>query len=687
MDKDFDFEKDLDFDADAFLESDDFDADIDLSQFSDLDLDADSDQPLPQDGEDELNLDDLDALLGEEPVATPLRPELPLSDEEEEDLEPQEPEFELEDFDLEQEEDLGEEFGDEPDFPDGLFGKKADIYQNAPQEPEEFPEEPDFPSETELPQEELPEEPAEEPEVPQEQPEERRPRRERKPREPKQREEKAPREHKPNALTKLFDLYFGPVVDKEQFQKITNDPAKPRRRRKSKQQIFKEVYLPPIIACVALIMVLAFVIGAISNAIDQKQLKADQEKQQLQESLDQAQQEQAEYQAVMNRAAELALSYNYDDAISVLESFSGYANYPEMATKRAEYVTARDSMVEYKDASQLVNLSFHPLIVDTARAFADVENGGSYNKNFVTVGEFQKILEQLYTNNYVLVDFNSFVGVTQTISGEDQFQMSSILLPSGKKPIMITETLMGYYQYMVDPDRDGTPDAKGAGFANKLVLDDYGNIKAAYVDASGNNLVGDYDLVPILENFIAQHPDFSYKGARAILATTGDEGIFGYRCNTSFVSSKGNEYYEQEKAGAQTIVNALKQKGYTLASFTYGNANYRNLNATQISADLQSWTSQITPIIGDIDVFVFARGVDLSDYTGAAYKAMYQTGFRYFISSGKTGSTTINNTYVHQNRLMVTGEYMAWYSDRFKDLFDSNLVLDMAARGDVPKSG
>lgn len=672
MDKDFDFEKDLDFDAEAFLDGDDFDGDIDLSEFSDIDLGQDA----ADDGD--LDLGDLDSLLDDGEVPAPRRSFTRQEPEEEE-----EPDFDLDQFRDEAMDAPQEDFGDEQDFPDGLFGKRADIYRNAPQNsPEEMMEE-DLPQEPEEPP--IPQEP--EDEVQQEE----RPRRPRPAREPKPpKEPKEPKEPKariPNPFTKLFDLYFGPVLNKDQFQEVASDPTKPRRRRKSRQQIFKEVYLPPIIACVALVLMLAFVIGSISNAIDQKQRKADQEKQQLQESLDQVEQEKAEYQSVMARAAELALTYNYDDAISVLENFSGYANFPEMATRRAEYVTARDSMVEYKDASKLPNLSFHPLIVDTARAFADEENGGSYNKNFVTVGEFQKILEQLYANDYVLVDFNSFVGVTQTISGEDQFQMSSILLPSGKKPFMLTETLMGYYQYMVDPDKDGTPDAKGAGFANKLVLDDYGNIKAAYVDASGANQVGDYDLVPILENFIAEHPDFSYKGARAILATTGEEGIFGYRCNTAFVSTRGNEYYEQEKAGAQTIVNALKQKGYTLAAFTYGNANYRQLNATQISADLQSWTSQITPIIGDIDVFVYARGVDLSDYTGSAYKAMYQTGFRYFIASGKEASTTINTNYVHQNRLMVTGEYMAWYPDRFKDLFDCNLVLDMTARGSVPKSG
>ena len=54
---------------------------------------------------------------------------------------------------------------------------------------------------------------------------------------------------------------------------------------------------------------------------------------------------------------------------------------------------------------------------------------------------------------------------------------------------------------------------------------------------SVEKLGGQIDFVPILEDFIAEHPDFSYQGARAILAVTGHEGVFGYRCNTSYISS------------------------------------------------------------------------------------------------------------------------------------------------------
>lgn len=672
MEKDFDFEKELGFDPSAFLDGEDgFDADIDLSEFSDEELGLTGEETTAAELEDEpeLDLDDLDTLLAEEtsPVPATSHDSFPDVDADEE------PEFDesvFEDPDFSEQDPFpedAEDFGEEPDFPDGLFGKRANIYQNAATE--QAPAEDAFLDE-ELPEDSVAEEPQSE--QPQNVSHER-PHRERKSRAPRE-----PKEHKPNVFTKLFDLYFGPVLNKEQQEQVMESSNPRRRRRKSKQQIFKEVYLPPIIACVALVLMMSFVIGSISNAIDRKRITDAQKEQEIQASINQAEQEEAEYRQILEEAADLALRYDYQAAADKLESFSGYSTSTEMQALRAQYITALGTMVEYKDPSTLPNLSFQPLMVDATVGVADEKLGGQYNKNFVTVDEFRKILEELYSNGYVLVDFDSFIQVSQTVSGDDQFITKSILLPNGKKPVMITETMVSYYQYMVDSHA----------FASRLVLDSNGDIKAEYTDASGNTQVGNYDLVPILEEFIAEHPDFSYQGARAILAPTGDEGIFGYRCNTSYISSKGNDWYEQEKAGAITIVNALKQKGYTLGCYTYANDDYRQLNATQISANLQSWTQQIAPIIGDIDVFVYAKGTDISDYTGTAFKSMYTTGFRYFIASGKTASTTVNNTYVHQNRLMVTGEYMRHYSDRFTDLFDCNRVLDLTARGgDVPKSG
>lgn len=497
---------------------------------------------------------------------------------------------------------------------------------------------------------------------------------------------KLPKLKMPNFFGKFYDLYFAPVLHKELVEEPMDSDNPRRRRRKTKGQIFKEVYLPPILVCVSLILVLTFVIGSLSNVIDRRRIEKQNQQSQLDASLSQAEQLEAQSQEIVAEAERLAAGYDYDKAIEKLESVGDLTQHPDIASKRAEYETAKSALVEYKDPTLIPNLSFHVLIEDMTRAKADTEFGGSYNKNFVTTGEFSKILNQLYNNGYVLVDFNSFVSAQTDLEGNEKFMVKSIMLPEGKKPVMLTETMVNYFAYMVDGDGDGKADAKGDGFANKLVVDANGDIKAEYIDAAGQTLTGNYDFVPILEDFISQHPDFCYQGARAILAVTGHEGVFGYRCNTAYISSVSQQYYDEQVAGAKTITNALRDKGYTIACYTYKNDAYGKLSAAQIQADLQSWASQVVNVIGQVDTFVFAKQSRLTDYGdgNAAFRAMYTSGFRYFISNDQSPLTEINDTYVRQNRLMVTGENMQHKSSQFSGLFDTNAVLELSTRGSVP---
>lgn len=87
-----------------------------------------------------------------------------------------------------------------------------------------------------------------------------------------------------------------------------------------------------------------------------------------------------------------------------------------------------------------------------------------------------------------------------------------------------------------------------------------------------------------------------------------------------------------------------------------------------------------------MDTFVFAKQSRLTDYGdgNAAFRAMYTSGFRYFISNDQSPLTEINDTYVRQNRLMVTGENMQHKSSQFSGLFDTNAVLELSTRGSVP---
>ena len=464
------------------------------------------------------------------------------------------------------------------------------------------------------------------------------------------------------------------------------DPNNPRRRRrkKSKLQKFKEGLLPTIIAGVALILILTFVIGSISGAIQRAKEEREQAALESQAAENEAARLDAEAQSIMDQAAVLAAGYDYDAAIDLLDSFSGdQSKYQGMITQKASYDDLQATMQEFSDPSQIPNLSFHVLIADPARAWKDANYGGQYNRNFVTTEEFSKILDQLYANNYVLVDYDSFITMSPDLDGNNVYMKNSIYLPEGKKPVMITETMVNYFAYMIDPDKNGTPDANGGGFASKLIVDASGDIKAEMVNAEGQTVVGDYDLVPILESFIKEHPDFSYRGARATLAVTGDEGVFGYRCNTSYVQNYGNDFYEQECANAKKIVQALRDKGYTIACYSYSNENYRDLNAQQIKEDIQKWQSQTVPVVGDVDIIVFARGTDIDDYSGAKFKVLQDAGFGIMVNSGNAAYAEVNTDFVRQTRLMVTGNAMGWYATRFSGLFDCNLVLD-SSRGNIP---
>ena len=464
------------------------------------------------------------------------------------------------------------------------------------------------------------------------------------------------------------------------------DPNNPRRRRrkKTKLQQFKEGYLPTIIAGVALILIFTFIIGSISGAVQRAKEDKQQAALESQAAENEALQQEAEAQRIMEQAAILAAGYDYDAAIDLLDSFSGdQSKYQGMITQKANYADLQATMQEWSDPSGIPNLSFHVLIADPSRAWTDSTYGGQYNRNFVTTEEFSKILDQLYANNYVLVDYNSFISMSSNLDGNKVYMKNSIYLPEGKKPIMITETMVNYFAYMIDPDKDGTPDSKGGGFASKLIVDSNGDIKAEMVNAENQTVVGDYDLVPILESFIKEHPDFSYRGARATLAVTGHEGVFGYRCNTSYVTDFGNDFYEQEVAGAKKIVQALRDKGYTIACYSYNNENYRDLNAQQIKEDIQKWQSQTVPVVGDVNIIVFARSTDIDDYSGAKFKVLQDAGFGIMVNNGNAPYAEVNTDFVRQTRLMVTGNAMGWYATRFSAYFDCNLVRD-SSRGNIP---
>lgn len=468
-------------------------------------------------------------------------------------------------------------------------------------------------------------------------------------------------------------------MDDQQSNKAR--PVNPRRKKRSQLQVFKEAYLPVVIACIALLLILIFIIGAVSRGIQRSkyeaQAKLDASIAEANE-LERLTQEAAE---LSKRAASAARHYDYEEAIRVIDSFSGDLNsFPELAQKREEYVQAKDSLVLWTDPGQILNLSFQLLIADPARAFQDETYGTSYNRNFVTTGEFTKILQQLYDNNYILISMSDIV---------DGTQVKDLYLPSDKKPLILTQTQVNYYTYMTDSDGDKLPDKGGDGFASRLILDANGNLACEMIDSTGQTVTGAYDLVPILNSFVETHPDFSYKGAKAILAVTGYDGLFGYRTNAKAKEFFGAERYDEEVLGATKVIDALRADGYELACYTYENVAYGSYSADQIQADLSKWNTEVSPILGAADILVYAKNSDITGstatYTGEKYATLQSFGFTCYLGFCTDGAPwfSAQSEYVRQGRILVSGSNLTHHGDWFSGILDAASVLD-PSRGTVP---
>ena len=122
-------------------------------------------------------------------------------------------------------------------------------------------------------------------------------------------------------------------------------------------------------------------------------------------------------------------------------------------------------------------------------------------------------------------------------NGNVRFVKGSVMLPEGKKPFVMSQDDVCYYPYM-----------DGDGFAKRVVIGEDGKPTCEMVMDDGTTSTGSYDLIPLLEDFIQEHPDFSYKGARAIIAFTGYEGILGYRTASSYQNSPTYEADREQAA-------------------------------------------------------------------------------------------------------------------------------------------
>ena len=212
---------------------------------------------------------------------------------------------------------------------------------------------------------------------------------------------------------------------------------------------------------------------------------------------------------------------------------------------------------------------------------------------------------------------------------------------------------------------------------------------------------GDYDLVPVLETFIQEHPDFSYRGARAILGMTGYEGVFGYRTkpgyeaelNKMHAAGKYPYTYAEEVQMAKDVAQCLRDHGWILASHSYGHPAYGNISADRVATDSDKWEDTVESIIGETDVILFPHGSDIHNwrnytFDNEKFAALYEDGFRYFFNvDSNTYWNQLGANYFRGGRRNLDGFRMYHNPERLEDLFDAKDVFDKARPLPVPSIG
>lgn len=361
---------------------------------------------------------------------------------------------------------------------------------------------------------------------------------------------------------------------------------------------------------------------------------------------------------LLEEAKTLALGYDYEEALKCLEAVPEEFLEDEAVTTAAlEYTEKMNSFVPYEEPVR--HIFFHSLIVDTSLAFDGDYMSNGYNYWMTTVDEFKAMLNELYQNDFILIDIHDLAIESVDENGFTIFTANSPMVPEGKKPLVLSVDDVNYYEYM---QKDG--------FARKLLIDDNGDVKNLYVDSEGNELIGDYDVVPILDSFVKEHPDFSLRGAKGIIALTGYEGTMGYRTN-----DPESPTYEQDKIDAKAVADRMKETGWLFAVHGWGHRSAAKITLGHLLEDTTRWEEEVGSLVGSTDIYIYPYGEEI-DYPSDKLTKLQEKGYRYFCGVWTKPFVSVKNTYVRQTRCNLDGYNMITRPGALSDLFDSSKVLD-----------
>ena len=352
---------------------------------------------------------------------------------------------------------------------------------------------------------------------------------------------------------------------------------------------------------------------------------------------------------------------------------------------------SEDQLTQAWGPDQVVeHLFFHPVIAYPQWAFHDCGATQSEKEGLddwmVTVDEFNKIIQSVYDKGYILVNMGDVWSEVTDANGVTRMQRNTLMLPEGKKPLVISFDDVNYYDYMLEQ-----------GFTSKLVLGEDGQIWAECTDPyTGETfLTQDLDATTLLDKFVLEHPDFSLNGAKAIFSLTGYQGILGYRTQNDIDIAEDDPArpaFDAKRAAeieaVKPIIARLKETGWTFGSHTWGHIRLDTRPLESIQRDTLRWEEEVGSLVGPTNILFYPHGArpDGNDWqnTGPAFQWLQSQGFRIFASVGINSFSYIKDdiSAVICDRLhpdgttLRNGKALEWYSQ----FYDAREIIDLDVR-------
>ena len=319
---------------------------------------------------------------------------------------------------------------------------------------------------------------------------------------------------------------------------------------------------------------------------------------------------------------------------------------------------------------EIKNIFIHSLIAYPDILQTKAKNTiATYHTDCIDYVEFENLLDELYKNNYVIVDIH------KTFTTENGMtKKCKVKVPRGKKPVVI-----GVDDVVYDPKKSGN------GMVDRLCVDSNENIYTETLIDGKIDKKYDREFAPILENFLTLYPSFSPFGDRITINLTGFCGILGYR-----LSDKNEMVRNAETEKAQVVVDRLKQLGYTFACHSYAHYHTKKVSAEFVKQDFADWQRYIEPVIGKTKVFVYPYGeweLVNSNQISEKQKVLIDFGFKLFLGVGIYDfygymplSKNINSKILFADRKPIDGYTLFHRQNELNKLFDCKKVLSNFAK-------